>query len=138
MTLDPVVRLAALHSLNVDEAISLRLPGGEVGPSRKPRAVIEAVVDGFFMEIEAALCAGQEELSLSTEVAELLAIALKTRKKASSRPRLAPDQRARRAGLIAYARQLAKSFRKNGMRPGAAQLRAAWRLLQSEGSMATA
>lgn len=81
MNLDPVTRLAALHSPTADVAILLRLPIAEIGECEDPQTVIENALDAFVERIEAALCDGHEEVVLSLQVAELVAIALKSRKK---------------------------------------------------------
>lgn len=125
MTLDPAARLAALHSSNISEAVALRLHCGETGEGWNPELAIENAIEAFTEEVESALCRGQEELVLSVEVAELVALALKTRKKPSHRPRQSRDQRARRAGIIAHALQLKRELRKSGLRAGDAEWRAA-------------
>ena len=125
MTVDRAIRLAALHSSDMEEAISLRLPRTETGERWDPQMIIENALEAFIEDIEVALCSGNEELVLSVESAELIAIALKTRKKAAHRPRHSRDQRARRAGIIAYALQLKKKLLKSGVPAGEAELRAA-------------
>lgn len=129
MTLDVTHRLAALHSPDIKEAISLRLPKSETetktGDDWVPEVIIENALARFLEDIEAALIIGNEELVLTLELAELIALALKTRKRPAHRPRHSRDQNARRAGLIAYALKLKAELRKSGVPAGEAELRAA-------------
>jgi hypothetical protein len=125
VSLDPVIRLAALHSKSADEAISLRLPIAEIGDRADPQAIIENALDALVERIEDALCNGEEELLLSLDVAEFIAIALKSRKRPSGRPSLSRDERARRAGIISYGRKVKADLLRAGVPPGEAELRAA-------------
>jgi hypothetical protein len=125
VSLDTVTRLAALHSASADEAILLRLAIAEIGAREDPQVVIENALDAFAESIEAALCDGREELVLSLQVAELVAIALKSRKKPGGRPRQSRDQKARRAAVIFYGRKMKAVLLEAGLAPGEAELRAA-------------
>jgi hypothetical protein len=125
MNLDPVTRLAALHSPTADVAILLRLPIAEIGECEDPQTVIENALDAFVERIEAALCDGHEEVVLSLQVAELVAIALKSRKKPGGRPRLSRDQKARRAAVISYGQKMKAALMQAGLPPGKAELHAA-------------
>jgi hypothetical protein len=125
VTLDPATRLAALHSLDFNEAIAIRLPETETGPGWDPHVIVENAIEAFLDDIEAVLCNGEEQITLDVERAELIAIALITRKRAARSPRQTSDQRARRAGLIALGLRLKESLRRSGVPAGEAEIQAA-------------
>ncbi|GAA4010041.1 hypothetical protein [Sphingomonas humi] len=125
MSLGPATRLAALHSESAKDAISLRLPPAEIGEREHPQAIIENAIDALIEQIEAALSSGQEEVLLSLDVAEFIAIALKSRIRPAGRPRLSRHQKALRAAAISYARKVKAYLVKTGVAPGEAELEAA-------------
>jgi hypothetical protein len=125
VSLDPAIRLAALHSASADDAISLRLPTVEIGEREDPKAIVENALDAFIEQIEAALCSGQEELLVSLDVAEFISIALKSRKRPAGRPPLSRHEKALRAAVISYGRKVKTDLVKAGVAPGEAELQAA-------------
>jgi hypothetical protein len=125
VSIDPVVRLAALHSTDAKEAVELRLPKDEIGEGTDPSDLLEDAVCGLVERIEEAICLGQQEISISVEMGELLAITLKARKRAPNRPRQTKNERLRRGALVAYAKQLKTEHRNAGMRAGDAEQKAA-------------
>lgn len=125
MTLDPVFRLAALHTESAKDATSLRLPPLEIGKRANPQSIIENAVDAFVEQIDAALCSGQDEIVLSLDVAEFIALALKSRSRSTGRPRLTRHEKALRAAVIFYGRKLKAELIEAGVAAGEAELRAA-------------
>lgn len=125
MTLDPAIRLAALHSASLNEALSLRLPAVEIGEREDPHAIIENAIDALIEQIDAALCNGQEEVLLSLDVAEFIAIALKSRKRPAGRPPLSRHEKALRAAVISHGLKVKAALIRGGLSRGEAELQAA-------------
>lgn len=121
MSVDPAARLSALSIDDAEEAISVRFPPEErtrlkgLGLSDNPWKLIEDAVSDFAEHVDEAIRFEQSEISLSVEIAELIAIALKTRKRPASRPKHTKDQQRRRNALAALGRQLKAEYRKTGM-----------------------
>lgn len=131
MSVDPVVRLAALHIDDPEEALNVRFPPEErlelekIGLGSDPWRLVEEAASGFSEQVEEAVLLEQGEVILNVEVAELIAVALKTRKRPANRPKLSQDQQRRRTTLAALGRQLKFQHMKMGMRAGVAEVEAA-------------
>jgi len=131
MSIDPAARLAALHIDNVDEALNVRFPPEErrnletIGLGNDPWRLVEDASTGFSQQVDEAIRLDLGEITLSVEVAELIALALKTRKRPANRPKLSQDQQRRRAALAALGRQLKSQHMKTGMKAGVAEVQAA-------------
>ncbi|MXP14022.1 hypothetical protein GRI44_04575 [Altererythrobacter confluentis] len=131
MSVDPVVRLAALQIDDPEEALNVRFPAEErlaleeIGLGSDPWRLVEEAASGFSEQVEEAVLLEKGEVILSVEVAELIAIALKTRKRPANRPKLSKDQQVRRNALAALGRQLKSQHMKMGMKAGVAEVQAA-------------
>lgn len=124
MSIDPVARLVALHSDSQNEAIDL-LSQAETVSKAKFVSMIEDAIGGFIEEIEHAICTNRSEVNLSVQAAELIAVALKTRRRMSGRPPLSKNERFRRNTLIDYARKRKAGLEATGMTAGEAAEQAA-------------
>ena len=118
MTLDPVVRLAALHLPDAKQAKELLLDGcSETGalPAEITVDPIEDASERLVELVEVAICDGSEELTMPVTMAELVVVALKSRKRQNGRPSLTPAERIRRNAVISIARARAKQLRAEDM-----------------------
>jgi hypothetical protein len=113
MSPDPVWRLAALHTENADEAMAILFPDGlpVVGSGID---AIEAAITALTESIEDAICRGAEDVTFDVEIAELLALELKRRKRKRGRPEKSPRERLLRAATLRYAESRAEVLRKEG------------------------
>lgn len=136
MSVDPAARLAALNEPDYDEAIQLRFPPEEcerlraLGLPGEAKKLIDQVSGDFVEQVEEAIVQSKNDISLSLEFAELLAFALKTRKRPSNRPKMSRDQQLRRDTLVAMGRRLKSDFRDEGLKAGAAKELAAKTIAQ--------
>jgi hypothetical protein len=123
MSIDPLLRLAALHASDFEEARAILLDENAVAAlSFDP---VEDAVEALHELIESAIHEGGEEVVISTFTAELIAAALKNRKLPAGRPKLSRDQHIRRNAVVDFARRRSVELRASGMRPGKADETAA-------------
>lgn len=131
MSVDPAARLAALHVEDPNEALDLRFPPDEqrvwreLGMGSDLWNMVEDVGFDFIEHVDEAIRFNQSEVTITVEVAELIVFALKTRKRASNRPKHTRDQQLRRNALAALGRQLKATYRKSGISAGLAEEKAA-------------
>lgn len=125
---DPVLRLAALDAHDADTAWNI-LYGDEVEPGLvKPTAArrfVQSAVDALHERIEAAIIEGLDEVTIDTSLAELIAMALKDRKRSNGRPSSTARQRSLRKAVVKTAKVRSKELQEQGVRPGDANRRAA-------------
>lgn len=115
MSTDPVVRLVALHADNADEAIEILFPNGSPG-IEVVRDAIEEAISVLTDQVEDAICRGVDEVILDLNVAELLALELKRRKRRRGHPAKSPRARVLRSATLQYAEDLAGALREEGHR----------------------
>ncbi|MBU0555814.1 MAG: hypothetical protein KKD64_03590 [Alphaproteobacteria bacterium] len=113
MTIDPVVRLAALHCDNAEDAIEILFPDGMPMLDNGEDA-IEAAISALTEIIEDAICKGDGEVHLDLQVAELLALELKRHKRKRGHPRKSARERILRGATLQYAEDIAATLRKQG------------------------
>jgi hypothetical protein len=122
---DPFERLCAIHTDDIKEAIAFRLPREEIGADGDAFKLIEDAISGLIEQIEEAIYFDLKELTFSVETAEMLAIALKARKKRKGRPSGTKDEWTRRTAIIGFARSRKLMFKEMGMPAGKAAAKAA-------------
>lgn len=128
MSIDPVVRLAALHARDAKTAKDILFGDAGDGDTlqiRHSSDPIHDAVEALYELVEAAICDGSEELTIDTPLAELVIIALKDRKLRAGRPPMTKRQRTLRKATISFARSRSAELRGEGLRPGEADKRAA-------------
>lgn len=113
MSIDPVIRLAALHSDNADEGIEILFPDGLPVLGTGDDA-IEAAISVLTEIVEDAICRGSDEVHIDLRVAELLALELKRHKRRRGHPRMSARERILRRATLGYAEGIAASLRKMG------------------------
>lgn len=113
MIIDPVMRLVALHSDDVEDAIEILFPDGipvlDTGVD-----VIEDAISALTEIIEDAISRGIDEVQVDLRVAELLALELKRRKRKRGHPRKSARERTLRGATLKYAEGIAASLCKEG------------------------
>ena len=123
---DEVRRLAALHAKKADDAaawLSLVL-WGEVSPQMTAKH-LECSIEELERLVRDAICSGNSELSLPIEIAEAVAVALKSRKRPGGRPKLTRIEQMRNGAAVMTARMLKSEKVGRGMPPGQAEEEAA-------------
>tara|TARA_R100001244_G_scaffold20643_12_gene21831 strand:+ start:38506 stop:38979 length:474 start_codon:yes stop_codon:yes gene_type:complete len=115
VSVDAVARLAAIHTDDVEEAIAMRLPREEIGADGDAFKLIEDAILGLIEQIEEAIYFDLKEVTFSVETAEMIAIALKTRKRQRGKPRETKDEWARRTAIIGFARRRKLMLKEAGM-----------------------
>ena len=125
MSIDPVSRLEAIYTDDIDEAIAIRLPKEEIGLGVSVLKLLEGAVLDLVEQVEEAICFDRQDLTLDVETAELLIIALKARPKARGGQKKTKSERLRRAAIVQYGRALKKKNEKAGMPAGKAAEEAA-------------
>jgi hypothetical protein len=123
MSIDPVLRLAALDASDFEDAKAILLDEDAV--LALPFDPVEDAIEALHELIEAAIHEGHEELVISTFAAELIALALKNRKLSAGRPSMSKRQRLLRRATIAFAQSQSDKLRKAGIRPSKANEAAA-------------
>ena len=111
MSVDPVARLEAIYSDDIDQAIAIRFPKEEIDVGVDVVKLLEGAVSGLVEQVEEAISLGRQDLTLDVETAEMLIIALKARP--------------RREAIVRHARTLKKKYIKAGMSAGEAAEKAA-------------
>lgn len=125
MSVDPVARLEAIYSDDIDQAIAIRFPKEEIDVGVDVVKLLEGAVSGLVEQVEEAISLGRQDLTLDVETAEMLIIALKARPKKQGRQNLTKSQRLRREAIVRHARTLKKKYIKAGMSAGEAAEKAA-------------
>lgn len=115
MTASPVLRLAAIQLQDSSKARRLLTEAYGAEPPN-----ISDSIDVFERRIERAICIGERKITLTIEVAELIAVALKDRRGSVGRARLTRAQRLRNSAAVSLARQLKQENLAKGMRAGEA------------------
>lgn len=113
MSIDPVVRLAALHSDNVEETIEILFPDG-LPASDTGVDVIEDAISTLTEIVEDAICRGIGEVHLDLQVAELLTLELKRHKRKRGHPKKSARGQILRAATLQFAEKIAAALRENG------------------------
>lgn len=113
MSIDPVVRLAALHSDDAEEAIKILFPDGLPVLGTGEDAIGNAI-SGLTEIVEDAICRGIEEVHLDLQVAELLTLELKRHKRKRGHPRKSARERILRSATLRFAEGIAASLREKG------------------------
>lgn len=124
MNMDPVLRLAALHSDSAEDAIQILFPNGlpKLGNGED---VIEDAILALTVIVEDAICRGIDEVHFDLRIAELLSLELKRRRRKRGHPRKSPRKRTLRSATVQYAEAIAASLRKEGYGIEEARFRAA-------------
>ena len=125
MSVDPVARLEAIYSDDIDQEIAIRFPKEEIDVGVDVVKLLEGAVSGLVEQVEEAISLGRQDLTLDVETAEMLIIALKARPKKQGRQNLTKSQRLRREAIVRHARTLKKKYIKAGMSAGEAAEKAA-------------
>lgn len=128
MSLDPAIRIAALHAAKPEVARAL-LFAAPVGtdPLRSEQIlkIVENAIHALEEAVEIGIVQNSPDLTIDVEVAELIMFALKSRRKQAGRPSLTSAQRATRAATVEFAISLSSAKRRGGMPAGAADEEAA-------------
>ena len=125
MTLNPALRLEVLREPDPEEALRLLFSEETAAGPLDFTLFLEDAITAFEVEIEQSIVREMETVTLSLEHAELLWVALKTRKRPSGRPHLGRFQQATHAASLTLAERLAEQKRRQGIKPGKADEEAA-------------
>jgi hypothetical protein len=124
MSIDPVLRLIALHTSDLKDAEDILFPDGKFAAENGIDPIEDAVIS-FVALIENGICSDADEIQIDIDLAERVALALRQRKQAHRRPFLRQQQKQLRRATVSLAEQRTEELLRDGLRIGAARDQAA-------------